>query len=314
MNKRERMLGLLENEGRWNYVPAGFFIHFDRAFHRGRGAIDKHLEFFRRTDMDFVKIQYENSFPPREEIRRAEDWGKMPLYGLDFYDDQLRIVEGVVGEMKEEALVIVTLYSPFMCAGHTVGNKELDVQIGENPEGVKEGMEVVTESLLGFVRECVRLGVDGFYASTQGGEAGRFEDRGLFDACVRPYDLAVMEEIDRSCGFNILHICDYHYGYDDLTPFVDYPGQVVNCSLELGERELTLREAGEMFGRPFMGGVDRKGIIASGSEEEIRGMVNGVLEEASDRFVLGADCTLPGDIDWGRIRTAIDAAHAFERG
>jgi len=60
--------------------------------------------------------------------------------------------------------------------------------------------------------------------------------------------------------------------------------------------------------------VDRKGIIASGSEEEIRGMVNGVLEEASDRFVLGADCTLPGDIDWGRIRTAIDAAHAFERG
>jgi uroporphyrinogen decarboxylase len=314
MNKRERMLSLLENGGRWDYVPAGFFIHFDKAFHRGRGAIDKHLEFFRRTDMDFVKIQYENNFPPREEIRRAEDWGKMPLYGLDFYEDQLRIVKGVVEEMKKEELVIVTLYSPFMCAGHTVGNKELDAQIGENPEGVKKGMEVVTESLLGFARECVRLGVDGFYASTQGGEGGRFEDRRFFDECVRPYDLAIMEEIDRTCLFNILHICDYHYGYDDLTPFVGYPGQVVNCSLELGERELTLREAGEMFGRPFMGGVDRKGIVASGGEEEIRRMVNEVLEEAPDRFVLGADCTLPGDIDWERMRTAIDAAHAFERG
>jgi uroporphyrinogen decarboxylase len=60
-----------------------------------------------------------------------------------------------------------------------------------------------------------------------------------------------------------------------------------------------------------MGGMDRHGIIASGSEGEIRETAVRVLREASRPFVLGADCTLPSDIRWEKIRAAIDAAHAF---
>jgi len=53
------------------------------------------------------------------------------------------------------------------------------------------------------------LGVDGFYASTQGGEAGTFRDPRLFGRYVTPYDLRLMKEIDETCRFNILHVCDY---------------------------------------------------------------------------------------------------------
>ena len=70
-------------------------------------------------------------------------------------------------------------------------------------------MEAVTDSLLTFVRACVKLGVDGFYASTQGGERGRFDDPGIFDRAIKPYDLTVMNEINATCEFNILHVCDY---------------------------------------------------------------------------------------------------------
>ena len=63
--------------------------------------------------------------------------------------------------------------------------------------------------------------VDGFYASTQGREVSRFEDLTLFDEYIKPFDLALMEEINRSCIFNVLHVCDYHDGYDDLTPFLE---------------------------------------------------------------------------------------------
>jgi uroporphyrinogen decarboxylase len=58
-----------------------------------------------------------------------------------------------------------------------------------------------------------------------------------------------------------------------------------------------------------MGGLDRHGAIASGSEEEIRATVQDVLHDAPERYILGADCTLPGDIDWDNIRTAIATAH-----
>ena len=53
----------------------------------------------------------------------------------------------------------------------------------------------------------LQAGVDGFYASTQGGESHRFEDIGPFNECIKPYDLALMEEMNRSCPFNILHVC-----------------------------------------------------------------------------------------------------------
>jgi uroporphyrinogen decarboxylase len=296
-------------------VPAGFFLHFPPAYHRGQAAVEKHLEYFRYTGMDFVKIQYEHVFPHIPTIRTPEDWRDMPFYDQDFYTAPLRVVEGLVNAAKDEALVILTLYSPFMCAGHTTSDAMITQHLKEDPEKAKLGLEVITESLLGFVRACIRLGVDGFYASTQGGEAHRFADKTIFETYIKPYDLVLMEEAARQqCPFNILHVCDYHGGYDDLTPYLDYPGHVVNCSLTLGERTITTKEAARMFGRPYMGGLDRHGIITTGDQAAIRARVEEVLRDAPDRFILGADCTLPGDIDWDNIRLAIATAHAYREG
>jgi len=312
MNKREKVLSLLDKSREPDYVPAAFFLHFDPKHHRGQAAVDKHLEYFRHTGMDFVKIQYEHSFPRRAEISTPDDWANMPLYKEDFYQAPLEVVEGLVKAAKREALVLVTLYSPFMCAGHTVGNQTITEHIKRDPEKVKKGMEIVTESVMIFVKACIRLGVDGFYASTQGGESHRFDDVALFNTCIKPYDLTIMKEINRACPFNILHVCDYHDGYDDLTPFLDYPGDVVNCSLELGTKTLTGKDISRQFGRPYMGGMDRKGVIVSGSKGEIEQNVGDILLDAPDRFILGADCTLPGDVDWDNIKTAIATAHQYK--
>jgi uroporphyrinogen decarboxylase len=308
VDKRETVLRLLDETRTPDYVPAAFFLHFPPEYHRGQAAIDKHLEYFCHTGMDFVKIQYEFPFPHRPEIQSPGDWDKMPRYGQAFFQDQLEIVAGLVEAVKGEALVLQTLYSPFMSAGHTTSDETITQHIQIDPENAKVGLEIITESILWFVRECVKRGIDGFYASTQGGERGRF-DPALFADVVKPYDLAVMNEIDATCPFNILHICDYQAPYDDLAPFLDYPGDIVNCPLEVGGQAMTAREAARMFGRPYMGGRDRHGIIASGSKEEIKAAVKDVLRDAPERFILGADCTLPGDIDWDNIRTAIAAAH-----
>lgn len=314
MNKRDRVFSLLDAGTAPGYVPAAFFIHFPQACHRGQAAVEAHLEYFRYTEMDFVKIQYEHTFPHRPDIRTPADWAGMPLYGKEFYRDPLDVVKGLVREAKREAPVIVTLYSPFMCAGHTTSDELITEHIRQDPDKVKRGMEVIADSLLIFVRECIALGVDGFYASTQGGESHRFEDAALFDACIKPFDLIVMNEIDRSCDFNILHICDYNGGYDDLTRFLDYPGHVVNSSLKLGSKALTGKQVSELFGRPYMGGLDRHGTIVTGSGSQIQRAAQDVLDEAPDRFILGADCTLPADIDWDNIRAAISTAHAHRRG
>ena len=194
----------------------------------------------------------------------AADWHKMPIYGLDFYAGQLEAVKGLVQAAKREALVVQTLYLPFMLAMQTTrepdGVHSLFVdQLCSDPEQAKRGLAILAESLMLFVNACIELGVDWFYASTQGGEAERFADRSLFTRYVKPGHLQVMNEIDARCPFNILHVCDYHLRYDDLAPYRDYPGQVVNCGLQLASGELSAQEVATLFGDRSWAGWSARG-------------------------------------------------------
>ena len=310
VSKRDAVLALLDGRANQPYIPAAFFIHFDPAFHFGPPAVQKHLEYFRATGMDVVKIQYERAFPPIPDIARPADWARMPSYPVSFYEPMLAAVDGLVKAAKKDALVLMTLYSPYMCAGQTVGLPALTTHLRDDPAAVDKGLAAITDSLRGFVKACVKLGVDGFYASTQGGEAGRFADASIFARHIKPYDLALMGEA-KGCAFNILHVCDYNGPYADFAPFLDYPGHVVNCNPQFTGRALAWREIAALFKRPCMGGLDRHGILTTGQPAAIAAAVQQALTQASRPFMLGADCTLPADIDWARIRAAIDACHAY---
>ena len=306
------MLSLLDPSHAPESVPAAFFLHFDPSYHKGRAAVEKHLEFFRFTGMDLVKIQLEHAMPS-VSITRPQDWDMVPLMGRDFWEEPLAVVKGLVQAAGKEALVVLTLYSSFMLACRIGGQDTVVRHIQEDPAAFRKGMDIITEGLLVFVKECAALGLDGFYASTQGGEKGRLADAESFTACVRPYDMAVMSEIDRLTSFNILHVCDYHLPYQDISPFTSYPGHIVNTNLKLHGGELSAAEVARMFNRPFMGGLDRKGVLATGPADAIRKEVQNVVKDAPPRFVLAADCTVPSETPWENLRVAIQTAHEIRR-
>src|SRR5579862_6929362 len=275
MDRRERILSLIQPRARPDssgYVPAAFFLHFGPDYRVGSAAVARHLEFFRHTGMDFVKIQYERPFPPNP-ISSPADWASVPAQPESFFDEPLAVVRGIVEEAKHEAPVIVTLYSPFMCAGQVAaksgGQATVAAHLEQDPEAVRKGLETIASSLRRFVGACIRIGVDGFYHSTQGGETGRFTNPTTFTEHVKPFDLALMNEINARCVFSILHICDYHRsevgGYSDLSPFVDYPGHVINTALDNGVQRWTAAQITTQFKRPFLGGMDRLGTLATGT-------------------------------------------------
>ncbi|MFH0758842.1 MAG: uroporphyrinogen decarboxylase family protein [Bacteroidota bacterium] len=311
VNKRDAVLSLLTSTQIQEYIPAGFFIHFGKGYQWGDAAVNRHLEYFKAIDMDFVKIQYEALFPKLDSMKKPEDWVNMPFYKKEFYETQLYVVKELVKQGKQLAPVIATLYSPFMCAGHTATSQLLTVHMKQDPDLVMKGMEIITESVMIFAKECIKLGVDGFLASTQGGEGFRFQDPDIFRKYVKPCDMVIMNEINQTCDCNVLHICDYEGGYDDLSPFLDYPGHIVNCSLKLGDKALSAKDVYHMFGRPFMGGVEKGGPIATGSSLQVIDDVERVLKQAPERFILGAECALLGDIKWENVRIAVDTAHQF---
>jgi len=307
--KRERMLQWLEGKPQPGYTPAAFFLHFDDKYHVGLPAAKKHLEYFRFTDMDFVKIQYEQQYKPVDFIHKPSDWSKLKANKLDFYEPQLQTVKEIVKQTKKEALIIMTIYSPYMWAGQTSSYTTLWNHLHEDPEQVKKGLEALVESQLIFVRKCMELGVDGFYMSTQGSDSGKFSDPDIFLNYIKPSDLVAMKEVTSKCPFNILHVCDYVAPYDNYNAVVDYPGQVVNCNTRLTNKELSWQQVAEMFKRPNMGGMDRHGVISNGTPDQIEVEVKRVLSQAPSQFILGADCTVDGNTDWSKLKHAIATAH-----
>jgi uroporphyrinogen decarboxylase len=308
--KRERMLAWLAGRTEPGYTPAGFFLHFGPEYKAGLAAARRHLEFFRQTDMDFVKIQFEQTYERQPFLLKPADWSRLALRKLDFYEPLLETVRELVRASKKEALILMTLYSPYMCAGHCATNPVLVRHLEEDPEAVRRGLEILTESQMLFVRACIDAGVDGFYMSTQGSEAGRFSNPRIFSGYVKPFDLVAMKEAVARCPFNILHVCDYHGPYDNYDAVADYPGQVINCNTRLtGGREIGIAEIVRLFRRPYMGGLDRHGILATGTPAQVEAEIRRVVKNAPRQFILGADCTVAGDTPWQRLRHAIDVAH-----
>ncbi len=312
-NKRDLVLSALDMSTANKYVPAAFFMHFGENYKEGQAAIDRHLEYFRATDMDFVKIQYELGMPRMEQLKKPSDWKKVPVYKKDFFQPVLNVIAGIVKSAKSEALIIPTVYSPFMCAAQIAGGKRTLLQhINEDPDAVAQGMKRVTESVMNYVKESIKVGVDGFYLSTQGGEVNRIPDAALFDKLVRPFDMEVMSLADKKCIFNILHICDYEGKYASLEPYVSYPGKVVNTPIVLADGSpVTTKDAAALFKRPVMGGLNRVGTIALGTLEELKEAVDEALMNAPANYILGADCTVPNTTDWETLRSVIQQAHTY---
>ena len=309
VNKRERMLQWLAGKTDPTYTPAAFFLHFGSEFKAGSAAARKHMEFFRQTDMDFVKIQFEQTYERQSFLQRPADWAKLTLRKQDFYEPLLVTTRELVKSAKKDALVLMTLYSPFMCAGHCASAPVLTRHMEEDPDAVKKGLEILIESQMIFVKACIAAGVDGFYMSTQGSEAKHFSRTNLFRDYVKPADLVAMKAVQQSCVFNILHVCDYVSPYAGYAQVLDYPGHVVNCNTKLVGHEIGPREISKLFKRPYMGGLDRHGILATGTPAQVEAEIQRVVKLSPRQFILGADCTVAGDTDWNRLRQTIDVAH-----
>lgn len=93
----------------------------------------------------------------------------------------------------------------------------------------------------------------------------------------------------------------------NLQAYVDYPGDVFNWASHAND--LSLRDGYALFQRPILGGFDdRSGVLVDGTYAEIAAEARSIAAMNADiPFLLGADCTLPTNLDSGRIRAAVTA-------
>lgn len=314
INKRERVFQVLDQSRPNQYVPAAFFLHFQDKL--GRKAVDAHREFYKATNMDIVKVFYE-IVVPTIEIKKGSDWAKVPVYGEEFFKPQIDVIEDLAKEFAGEAFILPTVYSPLALAHQTLGadkRGQLRKLAEQDPKAFGQAIKNLSLSIENYLRAARKHGADGFYVSSQGGDGNSLPTK-IWEEQVRQWDKHVAEVANEIGEINILHICDYGTPYKNaeaLFAFADYPASIINVPLNFSDGSvLDLKEAQKRFGRPIFGGLERLGVIAKGTIEEAKAEVDKVLENAPANFILGADCTIPGDTDYDKLRAIIDYAHSW---
>ena len=162
-NRRERILQVLDQSRPNEYVPAGFFLHFENKL--GRKAVEDHKAFYKATNMDFVKVFYEIAVP-KIDIQSGKDWEKVPVYSEEFFAPQVAVIEDLAREFGKEAFILPTVYSPLALAHQTLGRgKDFKKLIEEDPKAFGQAIKNLSLSIENYLRSARKHGADGFYVT-----------------------------------------------------------------------------------------------------------------------------------------------------
>ena len=96
---------------------------------------------------------------------------------------------------------------------------------------------------------------------------------------------------------------------NDIKLFKDYPAQVINWAV--GPEGISLAEGRNIFGgRTVLGGFEngKDGLLYNGSKEAIQEKVKEIIADTGTHgLIIGADCTVPSDINHERIEWVREA-------
>jgi uroporphyrinogen decarboxylase len=340
MNKREWVFRALRHET-VGPVPAGFWFHFvPDELADGfvfpeilEENIRGHEKFYRDVQPDFVKIMTDGFFiyPNREFLaaRTAADLWKVQSIGADhpWIRRQVEFAKTLTCMFGKEVLCFYNIFSPattfkfirlgsgeFRASGLSADAALADL-IQEEPEAVQHALNVTAGDLALLARLVIEEGgADGIYLSAQDLQDPRIT-ADIHRAILAPADVAVLEAANAAPNaagepLNILHICGYEGHRNDLNHYVDYPARIINWAVVF--EGIPLSHGKRLFGgRPVIGGFDNtvNGLLYRGTEAEIKAETRRLIREAGKGgLILGADCTLPRDIDLRRLQWVREAA------
>ena len=211
--------------------------------------------------------------------------------------------------VRGEAVTLYNAFSPYANLKHAMGQDAAVALRKASPEAFGHALEVILEDTLDAVRGLMtESGIDGLMLCLQGAEETLFDDE-TYMRFLRPGEKAVTEEADRLSKRNLLHLCGWDGVPDRLERWKDCPAAMVNWDMDV--ERIKLRDGKDYFGdRVLLGGLNNRpgAVFCRGTEEEVKAEVRRVLGEAEgSRFILGAHCSLPSDVDPMRVRWAIEA-------
>lgn len=331
MTKRERFEKFLANEP-VDRVPVAFFHHFttEQEWLSGmtnEAAFEKNIEGHRKArevfDPDVIKVMNDTlMIMPVDAsfVKIPADLRKIqpPMPGSPFFEKSKELTQRVVEIYKgSDAPIYITGFSPCIIlrtaiSGMDVGTEKSDKTklhtfLEEDPESVMAALDKIADSVIALTKMLLtETGAEAIYLSVN--NQSHYVPDEFYTKYITPSDKKVIAAVNELSKFNMLHICGYHGKANNLELFKDYDFPVINWAVHA--EGVGLAEGKKIFGgKPVCGGFAQAETIYTGTREEVKAETYKYLDEVGQVGVmLGADCTVPTDIDDNRLEWVRQAA------
>ena len=326
MNKKQRVDAAIHNQP-VDRPPVSLWRHFYECERSAEDLAGSMLAFHKKYDWDWMKINprasyhvegwgvttdYGNGGPndkpqvTRYPIQGTADWGKLkPLSTSEgVLDEQIEVVERICEALGGESYFLQTVFNPLSIAADLLADESVILDIMKNePQVLRDALEVITETFVNFSRECVKAGASGiFFATTDWASRDRLNEE-QWEEWSRPYDLRVLEAVQDS-PFNVLHVCKNN---NLLYTLADYPVQAINWAVG-SPGNPSLRDVQLNTDKTVIGGYKNE-TLKEGSPAQITAEARLAREQTGGRrWMLGPACSIPVDCPEENVRAARSAA------
>lgn len=316
MTKRERVLAAILGQD-IDSIPSSYSLHFPAEKAKSNKGVRSHLEFYKKTDVDIMKIMNEYLVPDFGGIRVPSDWKIIPSFNrkTKFISDFGDFVKKIVDRLGPDDFFLATIHGICASSIHPIEARygylpvrELQVShLREKSAPYLDACRRIADGLCCMADVLLEAGVDGIYYAALGGERHFYTDE-EFSRAVLPFDLQVLRHIKAKGGYVLLHMCKNNLNMQRFKPYAPY-ADIVNWGV--AETNFSLKDGKKLFSNAaIMGGLpNRAKMWSQGSDEDLKKAIKKIIAEMGrKKFIMGADCTLATDLAYERINTAVRTA------
>lgn len=285
-------------------LPVCMWVHFASEHYSGEETARLHVNFFRTYDWDFMKTMNDYRLPlpgvPNVTTReRLLAFRPLPM-DHPTYANQLTCLRHIRAEIGPDVAILDTLFDPLQTLVRGTGRHVREL-VFANPEAGHVALEAITQTLIAYIGELRRLGVNGLFYSINGASdpaAGGFTDA-QYAEFVAPYDRRILQAAEGMT--RIAHVHGFNLRFERC---LSYPVEVFSWSHRATPPSLA--EARTMTSAALLGGMDETK-IAYQSVDDIRADITQAVEEAGPRkLLIGPGCTVPPDTPYRLLKAAGD--------
>ena len=314
-------------------VPTGFWHHFVLGPDQFRAdkdpairdrIVEGHRKYYQLVNPDMMKMMNEGfmGYPPIMDnpLETEEDLLRIKAVGPDhpWITEQVKHVQRIIEQFNGEVMTFYNVFAPLQAI--RIKFDFLDMRFDKFVKLAEKypmafsaaGMEIQKDFVSLIEQLFTQTDLDGIYYCVQNIQSPIYT-KDLYRKLIRPTEIEVLNAANKYSRYNILHICGYARHTNVLSFYQDYEAGCYNWAQHT--EKIPLSEGANLFpGKCILGGFDNNPgtLIDRGDDEALERYTKQLIDENGYRgFILGADCSIPNDIDDRRVRVITDAAQKY---